>query len=442
MLQVSVNIRVILKASSSMITAVSGGAISPSIAIFTMTFLFVIYGVAGGLNAAIVIDFIQGIMTIILSFLILPFALRAVNGISGLREAIDNPELFSIVAPGEITFLYVIIIALNALVGWVSSPYSMAMCGAGRTEQESRVGLVGGMFLKRICTIAWVLSGLVAIALYADTATNPDHVYGMLARDLLPTIAPGLVGLFVASLLAAVMSSCDTFMVSSAALFTENIYKPLIKPNQDDSHYILVGRIVSVFVVSAGILIAFELSSVVRGLELFWIVQAMMGVSIWVSFFWRRATSVAAWASTLSGYAAWLFTSDLALVGWSFNAHFARFLPELMLYDGQLSLPWQMIIYLTVALVVMVGVSLISRAPSKEALDRVYEMLRTPVLPGEPEVAPLTLPAGTSPAPRSVLIDHPDFEIMRPRASTVYGFFVCWVVVGVLIASFVWILRL
>ena len=45
----------------------------------------------------------------------------------------------------------------------------------------------------------------------------------MLARDILPTVAPGLVGLFVASMLAAVMSSCDTFMVSSSALFTENI---------------------------------------------------------------------------------------------------------------------------------------------------------------------------------------------------------------------------
>jgi len=60
-LQLSVNIGVVLKASSSVITAVSGGAISPSIAIVAMTVLFVSYGVAGGLNAAIVTDFIQGI---------------------------------------------------------------------------------------------------------------------------------------------------------------------------------------------------------------------------------------------------------------------------------------------------------------------------------------------------------------------------------------------
>ena len=441
-LQLSVNIGVVLKASSSVITAVSGGAISPSIAIVAMTVLFVSYGVAGGLNAAIVTDFIQGILTIVLSFLILPFALSAVGGMSGLREIIDNSEVFSIVAPSEITTLYVIVIAVNALIGWVASPYSMAMCGAGKSEHASRVGLVSGMFLKRLCTIAWVLTGLVAIALYANTETNPDHVYGLLAREFLPTIAPGLVGLFVASLLAAVMSSCDTFMVSSAALLTENIYKPLIKPNQDDEHYIRVGRIASVFVVVAGILIAFRLSSIVDGLVLFWIVQAMMGVAIWVSFIWRRATSAAAWASTLSGYAVWLFTSDIDFVGWSFNAHFSRFLPEFMLYNGQLSLPWQMIFYLTVALIVMIGVSLVTQAPSNEILDRVYETLRTPVEAGEPEVEPVTLPASTTPAPRSVLIDHPDFEIMKPTALTVYGFVACWVAVGALIASFVWILKL
>lgn len=44
-----------------------------------MTILFVAYGVAGGLSAAIVTDAIQGVLTVILSFLILPFALDAVD---------------------------------------------------------------------------------------------------------------------------------------------------------------------------------------------------------------------------------------------------------------------------------------------------------------------------------------------------------------------------
>ena len=438
--QLSVNIGVVLKATSALIYPVSGGSISPELAIIAMTILFVSYGVLGGLNAAIITDALQGVLTVILSFLILPFALDAVGGINGLRSSISDPSVFKVVAPGEITTLYVIVIAVNGLIGWVTSPYSMAMCGAGKTEEESRIGLVGGMLLKRVCTIAWVLSGLCAIGLYANNSINVDHVYGLMAHDLLPTIAPGLIGLFIASMLAAVMSSCDALMVSASALFTENIYKTLIKPNQSVKHYLMVGRLTSIFVVLCGITIAFGLPSVVSGLEMFWKVQAMMGIAIWVSFFWRRATAVGAWASTICGFLAWFFTSKIEFIGWDFNAHFAAILPKFMLYNNQLSLPWQMIIYLTFSLLAMILVSIITKPGNKESLDRIYECLRTPVLPGEPEVVPLTLPESTEPAPRSVLINHSDFEINKPSKESIIGFIALWIAVGILIKVFIWII--
>ena len=185
--QTSVTIGVVLKATSVMITPVSGGAIGSDTAIIGMTLLFVAYGVAGGLTAAIVTDAIQGVLTVILSFLILPFALNVVGGMDGLRSSIADPTMFDIVAPGEITLLYIVVIAINALVGWVAAPYSMAMVGAGKSEAVARVGFVSGMLLKRVCTIAWVLTGMCAIALYAGTTVAPDHVYGLMARDLLPT---------------------------------------------------------------------------------------------------------------------------------------------------------------------------------------------------------------------------------------------------------------
>ncbi len=81
MAQLSVNIGVSLRASSVLITAVTGGAISTALAIFALTGLFVFYGVLGGLKAAIITDFIQGILTFVLSFMILPFVLSAVGGL-------------------------------------------------------------------------------------------------------------------------------------------------------------------------------------------------------------------------------------------------------------------------------------------------------------------------------------------------------------------------
>ncbi len=444
-LQLMVNIGVMLKGSSAMIVAVSGGKINPELAIGAMTFMFVIYGVAGGLSAAIVTDFIQGLLTIVLSFLILPFALNAVGGLSGLREIIGDEAMFKIVAPREITFFYIAVISFNALVGWVTQPHSMGMSAAGRTEMEGRVGVMCGILFKRVCTIAWVLTGLCAVGLYMGQDVDVDHVYGLMARDLLPQIAPGLVGLFIASMLAAVMSSCDAFMISSAALFTENLYKPLIAPHRPDNHYKFIGRVTSALTVVIGIFVAFNLKSVVDGLELFWKVAAMMAIPFWGGLFWRRATRAGAWAATLGGFIMLLGTSQVKVgpwILWDFNATCADWLPEFMVFEGALHLPWQMIGYLSVGFVAMVLVSLVTSPESPEKLDVFYACLRTPIQPGEPEPAePFTLPLGVEPAPRNDWIGHPDFELQRPSVVSMVGFAAGWVAVGLLIAAFYWILQ-
>lgn len=456
MLNLIVNIAVALIACSAVITAISGETIETKWAIFGMTVLFVIYGVAGGLGAAIVTDFVQGILTVVLSFLILPFALSAVNGMAGLRESINNPDMFKLVAPGEITTLYVAVIAFNALVGWVTQPHNMAVSAAGKTEMEGRVGITVGMFLKRVCTIAWMLTGLCAVVLCATYAAEEgfkvDKVYGYMARDLLPAILPGLVGLFIASMLAAVMSSCDAFMVTSAGLFTENVYRPLLARHRSDRHYMFVGRIASVVVVACAVFFAFQLEGVISGLEAFWKIAAMMGIAFWVGLFWRRATVAAAWAATLASFAVLLFTSKLAVgefVIWDFNATIIPTLPEnivlwkghtlRIVWEGKLWLPIQMILYLSTGFVVMVVVSLFTRPVARDKLDRLYTCLRTPIVPGEPETAPFTLPEGVEPAPRRVLVKHPAFEIPVPTATSVIGFLLSCVGVALMIAIVRWI---
>jgi Na+/proline symporter len=373
-LQLLVAIGVMLKGSGMAVDAVSGGAISSELAIVAMTVIFLVYGIAGGLSAAIATNFIQGILTVILSFLILPFALDKVGGMSGLRESIADPAKLSLVAPGEIGLFYIAIIAFNGLIAWVTMPETMANCAAGKTEMEGRTGVTVGMFGKRVCTVAWMFTGLCAVAIYAEgSLENADFAYGQMARELLPGIIPGLIGLFIASLLASVMSTCDSLMVVASALFTENIYKKFLSPGQRDSHYTLIGRIASALIVLAGILFAFSIHSVVGGLEIFWEVSAMMGIAFWVGLFWRRATVAGAWAGTLTSFGVLLFTSDIILGGhtiWNFNEHFASKLPAWMLLDGDLGLPWKMIMYLTTGFVVLVVVSLFTRRTAKDILDK------------------------------------------------------------------------
>ena len=89
-------------------------------------------------------DFIQGILTVIFSFILLWPILNAVGGLSGLRESVPSivpdKDMFTLVAPGEIGFFYIAVIALNAMVGIVVQPHTMGTCAAGRTEADGQFG--------------------------------------------------------------------------------------------------------------------------------------------------------------------------------------------------------------------------------------------------------------------------------------------------------------
>jgi len=322
--QLMFNIGVMLKGSSAVIAASTGGQVPADWAVGIMTVLFVAYGVAGGLGAAIVTDFVQGLMTVVFSFLLLPYVLAAVGGMTGLRETIADARMFSLVAPDEIGVFYIVVIAFNALVGIVAQPHTMGNCAAGRTEMDGRVGFMGGNFLKRVCTVAWCLTGLAAVAYFAGKGeTDPDKVYGLMAADFFPKILPGLLGIFLASLLASVMSSCDSFMIASSGLFTENLYKPLaewlgrrgVMEPPDEAHFVFVGRAAALGIVAGGVYFAFKLESVVEGIMVFWKIAPMMGIAFWLGLFWRRTTPKGAWAAALTGFAVW-YLSTCSPVVW------------------------------------------------------------------------------------------------------------------------------
>lgn len=429
-----VNIGLMLKGSSEVISASTGGLITSNWAVFFMTVIFVVYGVAGGLSAAIITDFIQGILTIIFSFLLLPFVLNAIGGFEGLRQGIQDPQMLSLVAPAEIGFFYIAIIAFNGLVGIVTQPHTMGNCAAGKTEMEGRVGFMGGTLIKRLCTIPWCLTGVAAVVYFAGRQIEPDKVFGAVAGEFLPKILPGMLGIFIAAVLASVMSSCDAFMISSSALFTENIYKRLV-PHADMKHYIFVGRVAAVLIVSGGVFFAYWLPGVVEGLEIFWKIAPMMGIAFWLGLFWRRTTVAGAWAATLTAFAIWWLTTQSFFVDWVDGLAVGESLRLTVQKKGQAAiyLPWQMIFYLAGGTIAGIVVSLFTKPVAAEKLDKFYALIRTPIAPDEQISAPCTLPADAVIPPKRVLFPNTNFEIMTPSRTSVLGFLVGWGCVAVII---------
>jgi len=443
LIQYTVNIGVMLKGSAHVIEASTGGTLDANWAIGIMTVLFVAYGMAGGLHAAVLTDFIQGVLTIVFSFLLLPFLLNAIGGLAGMREQVPA-DMLSIVAPAEIGVFYVMVIAFNGLVGIVTQPHTMSNCAAGRTELDGQVGWMCGNFLKRICTIAWTLTGVAAIAYFARQGAadlNPDNVFGEVARRFLPQILPGLLGLFLAGLLASVMSSCDAFMITTSGLFTENLYKPLF-PNESKRHYLWAARLSSLIVVASGVIFAYCLEGVVAGLEIFWKISPMLGIAFWLGLFWRRMTVAGAWTSTLAAFAMWWLTTQSFFIEWVASMPVADqwrliFTPDT---GPEIYLPWQMISYLAAGVTAGVVVSLVTRAVDDKRLERYYALIRTPVVLGENVDEPCTFPKGAVTLPRRKLVPFKSLEINMPSGQMLAGFFAGWLGVAVLIAVFLWLI--
>ena len=103
MASMCVKIGLMLKGAGALIDSGTGGMIDANIAIIAVTLMFVVYGTAGGLGAAIVTDYIQGILTIAFSFMLLPCILVEVVGLTGIHASITNKSMLSPVAPGKIT---------------------------------------------------------------------------------------------------------------------------------------------------------------------------------------------------------------------------------------------------------------------------------------------------------------------------------------------------
>ena len=70
---------------------------------------------------------------------------------------------------------FVVTMSILGLVGVVVQPHVMTATGSGKTETEARVGMVYGNFIKRLLTIAWAFTGLIAVAAFPEKLAGLDR---------------------------------------------------------------------------------------------------------------------------------------------------------------------------------------------------------------------------------------------------------------------------
>jgi SSS family solute:Na+ symporter len=200
------------------------------------TIVFVAYTVIGGQFSVIRTDFFQAVVIYLGIFVTLALFLPQTGGLDGLRLSVPQ-DFFSF--PVSPQFDWKALLSLFILVGatYVVGPdmYTRLFCARSEKTAQRAVFLSAAAFIP--LAFAIVLIGMGARVLYPSIA--PEQAFPQIISGVL---SPWLGGLVLAALVAALMSSADTCLLSQSVILTEDIIKRFL-PSLSEKRTILVTRL-------------------------------------------------------------------------------------------------------------------------------------------------------------------------------------------------------
>lgn len=343
-----------------------------------------IYTVIGGLKAIVVTDSIQAILllagAVFLTFAAI-FALDE-HGIETMTQfkAALKPDQLSMVHPikgadGRLNqFSWISVLFGYPILGiwyWCTDQTIVQKTLGAKTLRDGQLGAVFAGGLKILPLFLMVLPGVLAYVLFADKiGDNANSTLLIMIQELVP---PGLKGLLAAGLLAAVMSTVESALNSTATVTAEDIVKRL-RPETADATLVLIGRVTAVVV----IILAMIWSPFCGRFESIFVavnkIPMMFAPSITCVFlfgvFWKRGTKQACMTTFVAG----------VLVG---LAYFIYDLPHKVMIDGQMAdygnvtdgwgIPFMQVGWwlFCICSVVYVVVSLATPSPTQEQLKAI-----------------------------------------------------------------------
>lgn len=204
-----------------------------------------IYTAFGGLKAVVYTDAIQAFILII-GCSILTYILFEKVDFDWAKVVAAAPEdHFSVVRPLDDPGIpwpgLLMGVPFLGFWYWSTNQYIIQRALGARDLNQARWGLVLAGFLKIIPLFIMVIPGAIALTIYPDIA-NGDAVFPFLVTNVLPV---GLIGLVLAGLVSAILSSVDSALNSSSTLIVIDFIKPN-NPNLTDKDIARYGRITTI----------------------------------------------------------------------------------------------------------------------------------------------------------------------------------------------------
>ena len=282
-----------------------------------------IYTIIGGFLAESASDFMQALVMIIALAVIVCVGTATAGGLDAVIDNVRSIpgflEFFGVATPqtvdgvqqvaaGQPLFgeksAYGILSVVSTMawgLGYFGIPQVLLRFMAIRSEHELTMS-------RRIATVWVVISlttavfiGVVGRSLYPTallTSPEAENVFILLSTNLLP---PLLAGFVMAGILAATISSSDSYLLIAASAFAKNIYQGLFRKEASDREVLNISRVTLFLIAVVAIVIALDENSVIFSIVSFaWAgFGATFGPLMLFSLFWKRTTRIGAIAGML-----------------------------------------------------------------------------------------------------------------------------------------------
>jgi len=363
--------------------------LDPYTTIIGASVVVVIYASIGGLKGVIWADFFQYSIAMIGAVVAAYFAVQheSVGGLVGLFNKIPAEQL-TVFPDLSNPSVYIPLLIVPIAVQWWAVWYPGAEPGGGgyiaqrMLSAKDEKNAIGATLLFNFAHYAlrpwpWIIVALASMLVFPNLsdiqaqfpAINPKYLKDDIAYPAMLTLLPtGFIGLVVASLIAAYMSTIGTHLNWGSSYVVNDFYKRFVNPNATDKQQVRMGRITTVMLmVIASIFSLTFLDNATQAFDILLLSGAGTGAIYLLRWFWWR---ISAWTELVA-----MIVATIVAVVLVFGIE-----------DG--SLATEVLDHNTVRLLIAVGITTIAWivatfafAPtSKEVLRSFYRLTR----PGGP----------------------------------------------------------
>lgn len=273
------------------------------------------YVTAGGQTSVIMTDLLQGVMLLLTGALILFLGANYLGGFNEFWHHLPRshrlafPNFNESASFSGVGIFWQDAVANSAMFYFLNQGIMMRFVAAKSLTESRRAVLAMVVVLMTVgaCVVGgggWVARALVQAG-HLPADIEPGQAF-YLATEFLSS--PGVFGLILAALTAALMSTVDTLITAVSAIVVNDVYKQYISPAADDQTQLRVARISSIAVTCLGVILVplfmmFDSIYDAHGAFTAAITPPLV-VTLLLSVFWRRFTRTAAFWTLAGGMAA------------------------------------------------------------------------------------------------------------------------------------------